>query len=161
MNYSQQAEAIVEIKASADTLFQYLDDQASLGAHMEKPSMMMMGGKMSYEFDENRGRAIGSVIKMGGDVLGMKLSVEEVITERTPSLRKAWETRGDPDLLVIGAYRMGFEIAPAEQRSRLRVFIGYDYPRSLTGRVLGALFGGVYARWCVNRMAKDALAHFG
>lgn len=101
------AETVVEINASADALFDFLDDQERLGQHMEKPSMLM-GGRMTYAFDGAKGRAVGSVIRMGGSVLGLTLSVEEVVVERTPPFRKAWERRGRPHLLVIGAYRMGF-----------------------------------------------------
>lgn len=151
---------MVDVETTAEALFDYLDDQASLGSHMEKPSMMMMGGRMTYAFDEAKGRAVGSVIKMGGNMLGLQLSVEEVVVERTPPLRKAWETRGRPHLVIIGAYRMGFEIAPTGERRRLRVFIAYNHPRSAIGRVLAVLFAGMYARWCVSRMANDALLHF-
>ena len=40
----EYAEASAEVRASPERVFDRLDDQASLGAHMEKPSMMMMGG---------------------------------------------------------------------------------------------------------------------
>jgi hypothetical protein len=159
MTYAHSTEAVIDVEATAEALFDYLDDQASLGSHMEKPSMMMMGG-MIYAFDEARGRAVGSVIKMGGSMLGLRLLVEEVVVERTPPLRKAWETQGRPHLVIIGAYRMGFEIAPTEGRRRLWVFIEYDHPRSAIGRILASLFAGMYARWCVSRMANDVLLHF-
>lgn len=151
---------MADIAASAEVLFDYLDDQASLGSHMQKPSMMMLGGRMSYEFDEAKGRAAGSSIKMQGNILGLALSVEEVIIERQPPRRKVWETRGRPKLLVIGGYRMGFEISASGAASRLRVFIDYGYPATIAGKLLGPLFGSMYARWCVNRMAKDAADAF-
>ncbi|WP_244559975.1 polyketide cyclase [Ensifer aridi] len=121
---------------------------------------MMLGGRMSYEFDEARGRTAGSVIKMRGNILGLVLSVEEVITERQPPRRKVWETRGCPNLLVIRAYRMGFEISEPGQPARLRVFIDYDYPATIAAKLLGPMFGPIYAHWCVNRMAKDAADRF-
>ncbi|ASP56636.1 SRPBCC family protein (plasmid) [Sinorhizobium medicae] len=157
MTYAHTAQAIADVATSANVLFDYLDDQASLGSHMQKPSMMMLGGRMSYEFDEARGRTVGSVIRMRGNILGLVLSVEEVITEQQPPRRKVWETRGRPNLLVIGAYRMGFEIiALGRAASRLRVFIDYDYPAAIAAKFLGPMFGPIYARWCVNRMANDA-----
>lgn len=122
--------------------------------------MMMMGGRMTYEFDEAKGRAVGSVIKMGGTFLGLELFVEEVVVERDPPRRKVWETRGRPRIVVIGGYRMGFEITPSGERSLLRVFIEYDRPSSLVGQILGAAFAHRYARWCVTRMAEDAKRHF-
>lgn len=52
---------------------------------------------------------------------------------------------------------MGFEIiALGRAASRLRVFIDYDYPAAIAAKFLGPMFGPIYARWCVNRMANDA-----
>jgi hypothetical protein len=68
--------------------------------------MMMMGGRMTYAFDAAGGRAVGSVIKMGGSFLGIRLAVEEVVIERQPPHHKAWETVGQPRMIVISRYRM-------------------------------------------------------
>lgn len=160
MSYARSAEAVADVAASPKTLFDYLDDQASLGSHMQESSMMMLGGRMSYAFDGARGRVVGSVIRMQGSVLGLTLAVEEVIVQHEPPVRKVWETRGQPDLVVIGAYRMGFEIDASDGASRLRVFIDYDFPGTLAGKLLGPLLGSVYARWCVGRMARDAARRF-
>jgi hypothetical protein len=160
MTYTHSAQTDIEVAASTGVLFDYLDDPARLGSHMQKPSMMMLGGRMIYWFDEAQGRAVGSVIKMEGRILGAGLSVEEVVVERQPPRRKVWETRGWPNLLVIGAYRMGFEIAPSGKSSRLLVFIDYNYPSSAAGKIVGAIFGPIYARWCINRMAKDVISAF-
>ena len=157
---SHSDEATVEVPAPPRELFDYLDDQARLGSHMKNPSWMMMGGRMTYEFDAASGRAVGSVIKMGGSILGFKLFVEEVVTEHQPPTRKVWETRGQPRILIMGAYRMGFEITPSGERSNLRVYIRYDRPLSLAGRLLSPIFAPIYARWCVTRMATDAARHF-
>ncbi|WP_018237639.1 SRPBCC family protein [Ensifer sp. BR816] len=160
MTYAHAAQAIADISTSAELLFDYLDDQASLGSHMQKSSMMMLGGRMSYELDAAQGRAVGSVIKMYGNILGLRLFVEGVVIEYQPPRRKVWETRGRPNLVVIGAYRMGCEISGSDGASRLRVFINYDHPATFTGQFLGPLFGPIYARWCVNRMANDAASKF-
>lgn len=160
MKYAHADEVTIEANVTPDRLFDHLDDQTKLAAHMERPSMMMLGGRMKYEFDEAKGRAVGSVIKMGGSFLGVRLSVEEVVTVRDPPRRKVWETRGSPHIVIIGAYRMGFEIAAVSHRSKLRVFIEYDQPHAIAGRLLGSLFAPVYAHWCVERMAKDSLRHF-
>lgn len=160
MDYAHSDEVTADVRASAAQLFDHLDDQARLGSHMEKPSMMMMGGRMTYDFDNAKGRAVGSVIKVGGSFLGVRLFVEETVTERNPPRRKVWETRGQPRLLIIGSYRMGFEITPSGERSKLRVFIEYAAPLTPVGRVLGRTFAPMYARWCVKRMAEDAERHF-
>lgn len=156
--YHHQKEAV--IPAPQAEVFAYLDDQTRLAAHMEKRSMMMLGGRMTYEFDASKGRAVGSVIRMGGSFLGLSLFVEEVVTERTPPARKTWETRGPQRLLIIGSYVMGFETGPVGERTKARLFIDYRLPSSLMGRWLGLLFARFYARWCVSRMLDDASQHF-
>jgi Polyketide cyclase / dehydrase and lipid transport len=156
--YTQEATSI--INAKADDLFDFLDDQASLGGHMEKPSAMMLGGSMHYAFDEGKGRAIGSVIHMDGKMLGLTLTLDEIVVEREPPRRKIWRTIAVPHILVVGHYRMGFEIEPDGIGSLLRVFIDYDLPASRLGRFLGLMFARPYARWCVRKMADDAAKHF-
>jgi hypothetical protein len=160
MAYRRRYEASVDVAAQPAELFDYLDDQERLAAHMAKPSMMMMGGRMAYEFDAAKGRALGSVIRMRGDFLWLRLLVEEVVTAHNRPTHKTWKTRGAPKLVIMGGYTMGFEIVGAASESRLRVFIDYDDPATLLGRVLGALFAPLYARWCVERMANDAKARF-
>lgn len=161
MGFSHSDQAVADLRVSAQILFDHLDDQARLGAHMGERSMMMMGGRMTYEFDDAQGRAVGSVIKMGGSFLGYPLSVEEVVVTREPPQRKVWETRGQPRILIIGGYRMGFEITPGGSGvSHLRVFIDYDLPASLFGRLAGRLLAPMYARWCVRRMVTDAARRF-
>ncbi|MBI3439080.1 MAG: SRPBCC family protein [Proteobacteria bacterium] len=160
MTYARHDEVSVEVNAAPEALFDHLDDQERLAGHMNKPSMMMMGGRMFYEFDAAKGRATGSVIRMGGSFLWLKLLVEEVVTGHEAPRRKLWETRGRPALVIIGSYRMGFEITPVGSASRLRVFIDYDLPPGFLGGILGALLARFYARWCVSRMAADAQHRF-
>lgn len=160
MRYRRHDEVSVEVDAAPRALFDHLDDQEKLAAHMNKPSAMMMGGRMFYEFDAARGRAVGSVIRMGGNFLWLNLLVEEAVTEHDRPRRKVWETRGAPRLVIIGGYRMGFEISSESSASRLRVFIDYDLPSGIFGRMLGLLLAPLYARWCVARMGEDAKRRF-
>jgi hypothetical protein len=150
----------VEIGASAEAVFAHLDDQRHLSAHMSQSSWMMVGSRMDFEFDAAEGRAVGSKIGLQGRVLGMPLSVDEVVTTHTPPILKVWETTGTPNLFVIGHYRMGFEIAPRGESVTLRVFIDYAPPESPATRWLGQIFGSAYARWCTTRMTVDAARHF-
>lgn len=153
-------ECDIEVNAAADAVFTLLDDQSRLSAHMTKPSWMMTGSVMTLEFDAAKGRAIGAFIRLSGQVLGIPLSVEEIVTERNPPLRKVWTTIGRPSLLVIGAYRMGFEITPKTHSSHLHVFIDYGLPDGPISYCLGRAFGKIYARWCASRMTNDAATHF-
>lgn len=160
MSFQYSAASTVLIWASAESLFDYLDDHRRIAGHMSRPSMMMLGGRMSYEFDQTEGREIGGRIRMTGAILGIRLSVEETIVERQPPTRKVWETSGARRLLVIESYRMGFHIEAMQEASNLRVFIDSNTPPTWTGRLLGALLGPIYARWCVGRIASDAAIRF-
>lgn len=153
-------EALAEIAADSSAVFAVLDDHRRLSAHMEKPSLMMAGATMTTELDSLRGQAVGSVIRMKGRILGMSLQVEEVVIHHEPPVRKTWETRGQPRLLVIGRYQMGFELSPVATGTRLRVWIDYSLPSGLVGRWLGKRLGQVYADWCVTRMVRDAVKFF-
>lgn len=154
--FHQRSEA--DVSVDARSLFAHLDAHRRLSAHMEKRSLMMAGATMRIEMDALQGQAVGSVIHIAGRVLGLHLAVAEVVTERVPPLRKTWETLGEPRLLVIGAYRMGFTIAPQGACSRLAVFIEYRLPLNGFARVLATIFGRAYAKWCTRRMAADAVA---
>ena len=149
-----------EIAVSPEILFSYLDDHNRLSGHMSKSSWMMAGSRMDIEFDAEKGQAIGSRIRLKGRALGVPLYVEEVVTERTPPLRKAWQTVGAPRLLVIGPYRMGFEIIPKGAASQLRIFIDYALPSTRSLRWLGGILGRFYANWCAEKMAGDAAQAF-
>ena len=159
MPYAHHTEARVTVSAAPAEVFAFLDDQEALGAHMTQSSAMMAGGRMIYEFDEARGRAVGSIIRMHGEMLGLTLRIEEVVSERAPPKRKVLETRGDQEMLVISAYRLGFEINAACGGAAVCVFIDYDLPRGFLG-VLSSLPAYFYARWCVTRMADAAAERF-
>lgn len=148
------------IPAPVERVFAHIDDHSRLSAHMSESSWMMGGGRMRIELDEGRGQKIGSRIRLAGRLFGIELSVDEIVTEREPPRRKVWQTTGSPRLLVIGHYRMGFELSPRDGHSVLRVFIDYSLPAQAPARWLGLLFAGFYARWCTRRMVDDAARHF-
>jgi hypothetical protein len=54
-SYVHACEETVDVRASSDVLFNYLDDQTRLAAHMGKPSMMMLGGRMHTSSMKRRG----------------------------------------------------------------------------------------------------------
>ena len=153
-------ESAALIKAPVDRVFAYLDDPKALAAHMGESSLMMAGSRMLIDVDTDGGRVVGSKIRMQGRMMGISLSLEEVITERQVPIRKVWETIGTPNLLVIAHYRMGFELTPRGDSSMVRVFIDYSLPTAFPGSWLGRLLGGVYARWCTKQMADDAARQF-
>ena len=150
----------VVVSAPAEDVFSRLDDPRLLAAHMRRSSWMMAGSRMSLELDASQGRAVGAAIRMTGQVIGMALWLEEIVTERNPPRRKEWATTGTPRLLVIGHYRMGYEVTPQGQSSLLRVFIDYALPETPAARWFGRVFADFYARWCTRRMASDAEEYF-
>lgn len=157
--YSRHEEAAGPIAGRLEDAFAFLDDHERLGSHMSKRSWMMGGGKMDTILDEARGRQVGSRITVRGRVFGLLLSLEERVVERVSPLRKAWETEGEPRLLVVGAYRMGFELTAGVVTGG-RVWIDYELPTRGVSRWIGKLLGSWYARWCVQRMLGDAQRAF-
>jgi hypothetical protein len=150
----------VHIAAPAQTVFNLLDDHRRLTAHMEKPSLMMLGATMKTETDAQHGQAIGSLIQLNGSILGIALYVTEIVREYAPPVRKVWQTRGEPRLLVIGKYRMGFALTPEPGGNQLRIWIDYDTSAAAWLPWLARLLGSGYAKWCVRRMATDAANAF-
>lgn len=154
-------EESVNLAAPPSVIFDYADDFAHFGEHMMRSSWMMAGSSMRYEFDRAGGKAIGAKVRLVGSILGAPLEVEEYVIERMSPLSKAWETAGNPRMLVLSAYRMGFEIAAQGTGCRFRVFIDYAFPPNGMGLWAGRLAGGWYARWCVRSIAVGALKRFG
>ena len=153
-------EATAFIAGSPAHVFAFIDDPSRLSSHMSRPSWKMGGGSMRTEFDDRRGQAVGSHIRLIGSAFGLRVFLDEVVTLRDPPTRKEWETVGDPRLLVIGPYTMGAAISPEGVGSRLRVFIDYDLPSGPLTRWLGVCLAGLYARWCVKQMLTDVADHF-
>ena len=91
----------VHVNTTAERLFEYLDDPARIGGHMEERSWRTAGMRMHYELDGDRGKAIGSRIKLGGRIFGYALYAEQVVVQRQPPELKAWATVGATRLLVI------------------------------------------------------------
>jgi len=150
-------ESVGYVSAPIAEAFAALDDHARLSSHMSRPSWRMAWATMSLAVDAGAGRRVGSHIVLRGRVLGVPLYVDEVVMMSEPPRRKAWETVGTPHIVVIGSYRMGYELEPHACGSRLRVFIDYDLPGRRVSRLLGWVFGRSYARWCTRRMVAEAI----
>ena len=118
-----------------------------------------VGVEDDEETRDDEGRAVESVIRMGGHILGLSLVFGEVVNERTPPAHNTLETRGPQRLVLIDSYVMGFETRDVAGRTSTRVYIDYRLPLSLPGRWLGLLFAGCYAQWCVSRMLDDAVGY--
>ncbi|OWV96845.1 SRPBCC family protein [Rhizobium sp. R693] len=156
MSYEASASSSIDLLAPPQQVFAFLDDPSVVGAHMQRPSLMMFGATMKYDVDQGNGQVVGSIIKMRGKILGMNLFVEEIVTEWQPPWRKSWQTLGHPKLLVIDTYHMGFVVKPISVGSRVIVKIDYSYSHSPLGSRLGGIPAKAYARWCVSKMTREA-----
>ena len=152
-------EASALVPAPMDEVFTYVDDPTRLSSHMSTSSWMTGGGEMEIELDSGRGQTVGSRIRLAGKVFGMRLSVDEVVTERNPPHRKVWETMGHK---TFGYWPLPNGLrghAAGEWRTSPR-YIDYALPERAPARWLGYLLGRCYARWCTRRMVNDAVKHF-
>lgn len=91
-------ETAVLAHAPADLVFAYLDDPKSLAAHMGESSIMRMGSRLSMDVDAAGGRMIGSKVGMQGSMIGIPISLEEMITWRHVPGKNVWETIGTQKL---------------------------------------------------------------
>ncbi len=157
----RHAEAACEVGAARSAVFDYIDRPERLSAHMMRRSWQLAGRSMAIETDADGGRAVGSHIRLTGHVLGIRLYVEGKVVRREPPKLKAWETVGEPRLLVIGRYRMSVSIEERRDRSQVRIAIDYALPANAPARWFGMAFGSMYARWCVRQMAQDLARQFG
>ena len=71
-------------------------------------------------------------------------------------MRTSPDPVGEPSLLVVGVYRMGFELEAAGGGAALTLHIDYELPSRGVARWLGLVLGRTYARWCVRTMVRDA-----
>jgi hypothetical protein len=153
-------EMSVRLDVSASEAFAYLDDHRRFSSHMSQSSWRMGGARMEIVLDEQRGQAVGSRIRLTGRVLGIKLRVEEVVTQRLAPFHKQWSTIGNPRLLVIGHYRMGFDVTDESGQARVRIFIDYEPSSSIFLKPICRPLARMYAEWCVKQMAHDARGYF-
>lgn len=161
VGYAKYAETSGWIEASQAAIFDFLDDQANLSAHMRQSSGMMLGSAMDIHMEPDHTRRVGSRFGFTGRIFGIPLSVEEIVTGREPPVSKTWETTAEPHLWVIGRYMMGFDLAPTVNGEvTLRVYIHYDLPTGSFTHLLGRIFGGIYAAWRTRQMVADAQRHF-
>jgi hypothetical protein len=156
--FSKHFESSALVLADAKTVFAFADDHNNFSSHMNQSSWMMAGSHMETLLDDGHGQQIGSHIRMTGKVLGIPIFLDEVVVTHQPPYMKTWEAVDSLRLLVVGNYRMGFEIVEKGDNSLLRVFIDYDLP--VTNAWLGILLGGIYAKWCVKQMIVGVQNNF-
>lgn len=151
------------LTASPQQIFEFADDPKNFSAHMNKRSWMMLGTKMDTIVDEREFKEVGSHMQMVGNIVGIKLYLDEVVTDRNPNEGKGWKTIPGKEklkLVVVGDYAMAFRIEEIPEGSNFTVSIDYDLPKNPFNRALGYLMGDMYAHWCVNLMLDGVKQHF-
>lgn len=159
--YDHCVQLLVEVPATPDALFDYLDNPAHFGSPLAISPLTISAltptpSQLQHEHDPHEGRTAG----FATDIARLPPSLEEVVAERRRPHRKTLRAFGRPDLLVIGVYQLGFEIRPAGKFCILRVFVNYNHPSSGIGRLLGSMFGQFCARWWIRRVAEGVATHF-
>jgi Polyketide cyclase / dehydrase and lipid transport len=148
----------VDIKASAESVFAYVDDIRNIGWHMtERSSMAMMGSRLELEILSEQSTGLGATYRYSGTMMGLSLDFSESVTRYIPNREKIWHTIGEPRLLIISSYEMRLAVEPlSAASSRLTISIAYELPRSTFWRIVGRLLAGPYSRWCLRQMVGDA-----
>lgn len=152
--YSRRYARAASLLQGPEEVFAFFDDYRNLARHMQGRSWRTAWMKMTVESDRYEGRAIGSHITMRTGMLGVNLSLDEVVVSRVPPTEKSWRTFEEPSLVVIGDYHITVTTRAEGAGTRLRVAIEYAPPRR--HRWLGRVFGPVYAKWCVNTLIGEA-----
>jgi Polyketide cyclase / dehydrase and lipid transport len=148
----------VDIKASAESVFAYVDDIRNIGWHMtERSSMALMGSRLELEIVSEQSTGLGATYRYSGTMMGLSLDFSESVTRYIPNREKIWHTIGEPRLLIISSYEMRLAVEPlSAASSRLTISIAYELPRSTFWRIVGRLLAGPYSRWCLRQMVGDA-----
>jgi hypothetical protein len=150
MSYTHHAEANKVVDRPMHQVFARLDD-------LVWQSAVRHSGRISLstvQVDERMGRKVGSLNMLEARFFGMRLVREEVVIERVPPARKRWITVGEPRMLVIGSYRMGFDLASVHGGTRVTVVMDYNLPSRGLGIIIGRLFSRAYA----NSRTREVLA---
>ena len=141
------------VQSPIDQVFAHLDDHTRLSSHMSERSWRTGGGRMETEIDEGRGQTVGSRIRLSGRVLGVELSVEEIVVRARSAppqgLGNHWRTEASCDRsLPNGLRAVGPEgtvrCSASSSNTRCR---SADPPVGLDACSAGTTQGGVPSRW--------------
>lgn len=148
----------VDIEASADDVFAYVDDMENVGWHMtDRSSMAMMGSRLTLELLSPHRTGVGAVYRYSGRILGFILDFSQTVTKYVPGREKVWRTIGEPRLLILGSYEMRLVVEPrSPASSRLTISIVYELSRAWGWWLVAVVVAGWYSRWCLRQMCRDA-----
>lgn len=142
-------------KASAQDVFECLDDLGITGMHMEKSSMPLMGGKMNLEFLTPQKTGLHTKYRWTGKIFWMTLDFTVMVTNWIKNQEKTWETIGKPALIIYSWFRMHLKIENYIEGTVAMLSIDYEKPKGLFNKLLCFLVGDWYAKWCLKNMLND------
>lgn len=148
----------IQINKKVAQVFAYIDDIHNTGWHMEKSSMPMMGSKMTVETISEQKSGLGATYRWTGKVMGLRIDFTETITRWVKNKERVWQTIGDPQIIIMGNYVMGFFLKPILESTQLTFEIDYELPKPLFWSLVGRLLSPWYSRWCLSNMCNDAKA---
>jgi hypothetical protein len=149
---------IIKIKtyqASAEAVFNCIDDLSVTGMHMTESSMPMMGGKMGLEYLSPSKTGLNTKYRWTGKMLGMALDFTVLVTKWVKGKEKSWETEGIPKMIIYSWFRMDLAVEGDHQKSTAHLSISYERPKGFLNRILSFILADWYCRWCLKNMLND------
>ena len=146
----------IEIKATPDKVFEYMDNLGNTGMHMMESSAMMMGSKLQLEQLSENTTGLDSKFRWYGKMMGLKLDFTVVVTKWIKSKEKVWETVGKAKIIILGWYQMRLLLTPKGEGTLAELSISYTYPENLFGKILAFFLSRWYGNWCLKNMLNDS-----
>ena len=146
----------VEIKATPDKVFDYMDKLGNTGMHMMESSAMMMGSKLQLEQLSKNATGLDSRFRWYGKMMGLKMDFTVVVTKWTQSKEKVWETIGNSKMIILGWYQMRLILTPSSAGTLTELSISYTYPKNIFGKILAFFLSRWYGNWCLTNMLNDS-----
>ncbi|WP_276374237.1 hypothetical protein [Chryseolinea sp. H1M3-3] len=142
--------------ASAQQVFNTIDDLGVTGMHMTESSGMMMGSKLNLEFLTTNKTGIGSRYRWTGKMMGLMMNFTVEVTKWINGVEKVWETIGETKLIIYSWYRMKLLLKDVNGNTEAELSISYEKPKGLLNKILCFFLADWYCRWCLKKMLGDA-----
>lgn len=150
-------ERTMEINATPDSVFAFMDDIRNTGRHMTENSNAMMGSKLGIQWLSEQKVGLGTKYRWTGKVVGMKMDFTVEVSKWIEGKEKVWGTIGDAKMIVIDWFEMYLVTTPNDKGTTdAKLGIYYTKHKGLWGFLLGKW----YSKWCVKIMLKDTRKHF-
>lgn len=151
-NPTKHLSSQIVVQATPAEVFGRLDDMHEIGKHMTESSMPLMGSKLKFEILSPNVTDVGATYRYYGKIMGLTLDITEVVRRYILNEEKFWETIGEPKIIIMSHYVLGFLLKPVNGGTQATFSIDYEIPAHGLGRVLGMFLSNWYAHWCLRMM---------